>query len=322
MNLRKTIIAVSAMFLCLSAINAGVDAVKFQILHGDRIVSSREDPERHIHFKKFELQRKQFESLAKICMKNKVKFAASVWDRESISWVNPLVSFYKVGSGDLTAFPLIYELVKTTKPILLSTGLSTISEVHRTVDFIRKCDDRYIKDKKLVLLQCTSSYPCPDRDANLRVIETLKNEFDLPVGYSDHTFGTEAAYLAVLLGAQVIELHFTDKREGRRFRDHQISVTCGEAKELIKRIQRAKVLLGSAEKKVTFSEKKNGHVKSFRRGVYAMRNLKSGQSLSLDDLTILRPEHGIPAWRFNNVVTKSLRCSRRKHDPIRTKDIQ
>ncbi len=304
------------------ALDANVDAVKFQIYRGDRLVSAVENPPRNDRFKQFELTKDQFEQLAEECEKNNTHFLASVWDRESISWANSFIPFHKVGSGDLTAFPLIRQMVNTGKPILLSTGLSTVSEIRRTITFIEDLDSSYIKENKLVLLQCNSAYPTPNEDAHVAAVQFLEEEFDLPVGYSDHTFGTEAAYLATLAGACVLELHFTDERGDREFRDHHISVKQDEVQPLMDRIKRAKTLLGEPSKQVTDSEKESGHVKSFRRAVYAAEDLDAGSTLSPDNCTVLRPEHGIPAWQYDDVVGRQLVTDRNRFEPIRKKDLR
>jgi N-acetylneuraminate synthase/N,N'-diacetyllegionaminate synthase len=304
------------------AIEAGVDAVKFQIYRGDRLVSPVENESRNNRFRDFELTKDEFEKLATKANEHDIDFLASVWDKKSLEWVNPMVPFHKIGSGDLTAFPLIRQMAETGKPILLSTGLSTLEEVRRTVDFIKKIDSSYITENKLVLLQCNSMYPTPDRDAHIRAMHALEEACELPVGYSDHTFGTEAAYLATLAGACVLELHFTDKREDQDFRDHHISVKQDEVPKLMERIRRAETLLGEDKKQVTPSEKESGHVTSFRRAVYATEKLSVGDKITHENSTVLRPEHGIPAWRYDDVLGRQIVTERKQFEPIREEDIQ
>lgn len=304
------------------ALEAGVDAVKFQIYRGDRLVSPVENESRNERFQKFELSKSEFEELAAIAADHDTDFLASVWDAESLEWANSLVPFHKVGSGDLTAFSLIRQMVDTGKPILLSTGLSTLAEVRRTVEFIEELDPTYLRDDKLVLLQCNSMYPTPDEDVHIRAMYELESAFDLPVGYSDHTFGTEAAYLATLAGASVLELHFTDKREDREFRDHHISVKSDEVPELMDRIRRAETLLGEKKVQVTPSEEESGHVTSFRRAIYAAEGLDEGTELTEENVTVLRPEHGIPAWQYDDVLGKRLERNRKQFEPIREIDLQ
>ena len=151
------------------AISSGVDVVKLQIYQGANLVSPIESKKRFKHFKKFELTPNQHISLAKMCQKAKVFYLASVWDKQSLLWIDKYLKFYKIGSGDLTAYPILSELSKRGKPIILSTGLSTMSEVIKTIKFIRGQNKIYENNQYLSLLQCTSSYPTSDNEVNLNV---------------------------------------------------------------------------------------------------------------------------------------------------------
>jgi N,N'-diacetyllegionaminate synthase len=286
------------------AIRSGADAVKFQIYTGDSLVSPEESPNRNAHFKKFELPQEQYLELADRCNHEDHFFMASVWSKSMLEVYDRHIPIHKVGSGDLTCFPLIKWLVGTKKPLILSTGLATMDEVQNTVSYIASLDEEYLNQKKLALLHCTSSYPTPDEDANLDVIPLLKKEFGLPIGYSDHTLGTEAVKAAVALGAEIIEKHFTDTREGQTFRDHLVSLTCEEVRQLIPKLERINKMKGNSEKKLTESEKKDDHQISFRRSVYANRTIRKGEIFSETNLTVLRPAHGISANRFDQLLGK------------------
>lgn len=155
-------------------------------------------------------------------------------------------------------------------------------------------------------------YPIPDEDANLNVMLTLKEKTGLPVGYSDHTVGTIAVETAVAMGAEIIEIHFTDTREGKTFRDHLISLTKEEIKSLIEKIRKIKKLQGGFEKKPTQSERESNHIISFRRGVYPNRDLNAGEIIKEEDLVTLRPCTGIEAESFFEVVGKKLLVDVRK----------
>lgn len=304
------------------AIEAGADAVKFQIYGGDDLVSRVESPGRNQHFKRFELSRDQYLALAGLCREAGVMFMASVWDADRLAWTDPHIPIHKVGSGDVTALPLIRRLVATGKPLILSTGLCTLDEVRRSVDFIAGLDGRYIDDRKLALLQCTSVYPCPDDDANVDAMLLLRDEFGLPVGYSDHTIGTDAALAAGTLGAEILEMHFTDTREGKEFRDHAVSATAHEVRDLLDRLRRVKVLRGDRSKEPTPSELAAGHVSSFRRSVYAARAIQAGELFTSENLTVLRPERGIPAHRFDEVVGRVAARALEPHDVVRHEDVR
>ena len=155
-------------------------------------------------------------------------------------------------------------------------------------------------------------YPIPNREANLILINKFKEEYKITTGYSDHTVGTEAVEVAVALGAEIIEMHFTDKREGKTFRDQKVSFTADEIRELIKKIKVITTLHGEGNKQPTESELESNHVKSFRRAVYPIRDLKAGSVLHEGDLTVLRPNHGIDARDFYKILGKKLKKNIKK----------
>lgn len=301
---------------------SGVDAVKYQIYSSDALVSRIEDPDSNAHFKRLELTAEQYISLAKQCQQYGSTFAASVWDMSALEWINPYMDFYKIGSGDLTAYPMLRKIVSLGKPLILSAGLATLNEIMATVQYIQSMDDRYKDKKYLALLQCTSVYPVPDEDANLKALDLYRQEFQLTIGYSDHTIGSNAVEIAVAMGAEIIELHFTDTREGKAFRDHQVSFTCDEIKILIKKIRKIKDLQGDCIKKPMDSEINAGYVTSFRRAVYPVRDLKKGIILREDDLIVLRPNQGIDARDYNKVIGRKLKRDIRKHEKIEWIDIE
>jgi len=284
----------------------GVDAVKFQIYTADTLVSKVEDPERYTHFKKFELTPEQHISLAEICKKNKVTYLASVWDMNALEWIDPYIKFYKIGSGDLTAYPILERIAKIGKPIIISTGLATIEEVRESVACVRSIDDRYMQSDYLALLQCTSSYPLPECDVNLRVMKTLKNEFNVTVGYSDHTVDSYAAEVAVSMDASILEFHFTDDKKQSSFRDHQVSFTAKEIKDLIDKIKRIKKLQGSSEGSPTQSEIESGNVHSFRRDIYAAKDLQAGDIITESALKFLRPDRNSDITHWRNFIGRTL----------------
>lgn len=302
------------------AIKSGADAVKFQLYTGDTLVSSVESPDRNAHFKKFELGRDRYLELADRVTAADRMFMASVWDASMLDWIDPYIPIHKVGSGDLTCVPLIRLLAKTGKPLIVSTGLSSLTEIESMIRHVEKIDRSYIDDGKLALLQCTSSYPCPDEDVNLRAMETLKQEFGLPVGFSDHSVGTLAVEAAVAMGAVIIEKHFTDDRTGKVFRDHKVSITCEEMQELLPRLHRIVALRGNGGKTLTTAEQVDAHEISFRRSVYAACDIAADEIFTTTNLTVLRPATGVPASRFDDVVGKRAAKPIPRHHVIRESD--
>ena len=284
------------------AIESGVDCVKFQIYSAESLVSKIEDPNRYNHFKKFELTKDEHIELATICKNNGVLYTSSVWSEDFIDWIDPHLNFYKIGSGDMTAYPIIKKIVEKRKPIVISTGLSSMNEVLDTIEFIQNIDSIYKNKKMLCILQCTSMYPIPESDANLNVMTEYKKQTNLSVGYSDHTEGVEALKIAATLNAQVLEFHFTDHRDGKTFRDHKVSLTKDEVQSLISFIKSLETIKGDAKKEILQIELDNNHNISFRRGVYLNKDLNKGQIIKKEDLVFLRPAVGTDSRKYSEVI--------------------
>jgi N,N'-diacetyllegionaminate synthase len=304
------------------ALTTPVDYVKFQIYSGDALVSSVEDPDRNAHFKKFELSIAQHEEIIQKILQSGKKYLASVWDIESIDWIDSYVDAYKIGSGDVTAFPLLKRIANTSKPILLSTGLSTMEEVQQAVDYIRNCNSFYHNSRALCVLQCTSMYPIKNSDAHLNVLHSYKKQFGTQVGYSDHTTGMKALELAAVMGAEVLEFHFTDTREGKIFRDHTVSLTPEEVHTLVDTLNSNLAFLGDAMKMPLPIEIDNGHVQSFRRAIYPSRDIEEGEIFGAHNLTVLRPNKGIDARFFEELVGKKALKPFKKHEALQWEHIQ
>jgi len=288
------------------AISTGVDVVKLQIYQGASLVSPVESKNRFKHFQKFELTKEQHIEIAEICKKAKVNYLASVWDSSSLNWIDKYLKFYKIGSGDLTAFPILSDLSRRGKPMILSTGLASLKEVKKTIKFIRSQNKIYKKKQYLSLLQCTSSYPTPDEEVNLNVITNFKKSTKLTTGYSHHNKGDLALISAYLLGAEILEFHFTDTRKGKKFRDHKISLIPDETRALINKIKKINILKGSNVKAPTKSEIKSNNIKTFRRAIYLKRDLKKREMIKKDDLICLRPNNGVDARQFKKLIGKRI----------------
>ena len=290
------------------AIKSSADCIKFQLYKGNSLVNHKLNPIRNNHFKKFELSKKENLFLADMCKEAKIIYNASVWDIEMLDWIDPYLTFYKVGSGDMTSFPIIKEFVSREKPILLSTGLSDMKEVIATVNFIQSLKKKYCDPEMLCVLQCTSMYPIPESESNLEVMNKYKSVLDLSVGYSDHTAGTYALKNAAVMGANVLEFHFTDDRKGKKFRDHQVSLTCSEVMELKNEIRRIYALKGDGIKYPQKSEVESHHLSTFRRGIFLKKLIKKNQIIKKEDLVFLRPNIGTHSKDFELVIgSKALR---------------
>lgn len=302
--------------LAQMAIDSDVDYVKFQIYTGDTLVSSLESPDRNKHFKKFELSQEQHMYLAEMVKEAGILYTSSVWDISAMEWLDKYISLYKIGSGDLTAYPVLKKTTEKGKPMIVSTGLSTEKEVLETIAYIQSVNPVYQSKDMLAILQCTSMYPIAQSDAHLNVMPRLKELTGLTIGYSDHTEGSKALLYAVAMGAEILEFHFTDNREGKVFRDHKVSLTPFEIKELIEEIKLIKSLQGNAIKQPVPIELDNKHEISFRRAVYPSRDIKAGEILTEENLTVLRPNHGIDAREYEALLGKKAKMDLAKHQKL------
>lgn len=298
------------------AVKSGADAVKFQIYTGDTLVSKKENPIRNEHFKKFELSKEQHIELAQIVLDAGKLYSASVWDIDALDWIDPYISFYKIGSGDLTAYSVLKATALKRKPIIISTGLSHENEVVDSIAYIKQIDDFYKEKSNFAVLQCTSMYPINLSDAHLNVMKHFRETYDWLVGYSDHTEGTLALETAAIMGAEVLEFHFTDSRQNKSFRDHKVSLTSSEVLELKDKIKTIKEIQGSYEKKPLPIEIDNGHHLSFRRALYPLRDIKKGETLNSSNLTALRPCHGIDARDYDKLIGREAKIDLEKHQKL------
>lgn len=301
-----------------AASKAGVDAIKFQVFKTNDLigvdtkvlpyqkkaipgVKSQRDM-----LKRLELSYADFIKLKKYCDKKKIIFLATAHTTESVDFLGNIVLAYKVGSGDLTNLPFLRNIALKKKPIILSTGMSTLSEVDEALRVIIKGGNR-----KIVLLHCTTSYPCPVEDIHLRAMQTLARKFKLPVGYSDHSIGFLAPVIAVSLGAYVIEKHFTlDKNMPGP--DHKASLEPGELKEMVRLIRGTEKALGQNVKKPTLSEKKI--MALVRKSLTAAIDIPRGVIIREYMLSIRRPGNGISPKDIDRVVGKRARVSIKKNE--------
>jgi N-acetylneuraminate synthase/N,N'-diacetyllegionaminate synthase len=289
------------------AAEAGADAVKFQSYSADGMVSSLEDPDRHKHFKKFSLQVSEYIELSNLASELGVIFMSSVWDSYYLTALNEYVPIHKIGSGDLTNYPLIKEIIKCNKPLIISTAMADISEVKQTISFINSVSPTFINKGNLCVMQCVAMYGAPsDSFANLNVLTTNNTEFPgVVIGYSDHTVGFHAANIAVGLGARIIEVHFTDDKT-REFRDHHISIDAGEMKRLVSDIKRTEKMLGNKNKTPVRGVETDERITEFRRACYFTKNMYVGDIISEDNMTTLRPNKGVDARRYFELLGKKV----------------
>ncbi len=302
-----------------AAAEAGVDAVKFQTIIPERLVSIKET-ERIKQLERFRFSYDQFEELHRTAKEEGVLFLSTPFDLESVDFLDSLVPAFKIASGDNNFFPLIEVICKKKKPIIISSGMADLAQIKKTKQFIKKIWNKLKVDtaKNLAILHCVVSYPAPPEQANLLAIEELK-KLKVSVGYSDHTIGTEAAVLSVALGARIIEKHFTLDKNLSDFHDHKISSDPKEMKELVRRVREASLFLGSGVKELQECEKKI--LNKVRRSIVASRELSRGSIITLKDLGWVRPLAGLPPGEEKKIVGKKAKRSISVGEPILLSDL-
>jgi len=305
---------------------AGADAAKFQSFLAGKLISKTGFKEKKSFqakwpksvwqvYKDAELPREWHEILADYCKKKKIHFLSSAWDEEAVDLLDELdVPAFKVGSGDITNLPLLRYIAEKGRPIILSTGASTLDEVREAVEVIKSTGNNDI-----ILLHCVVNYPSPIEDANIRAMVTLKETFGYPVGYSDHTLDDLVPLGAVALGACVIEKHITIDRS-LSGPDHPFAMEVPEFAAMVRKIRLLERALGSPIKQVTPSEKETVILQ--RRSLFAKTDIPAGTIISRDMIEILRPAIGLPPKLIDAVVGKKAKVHIRQHDPITADKIE
>jgi len=256
-----------------------------------------------------------------MCKERGLKYLSSVWNKQDLKWIAGKMDFFKIGSGDLTAYDQINALCKYKKPILISTGLSNMREIKETISFIKSRNNFYKNRENIAILQCTSSYPANNNEINLNVINNYK-KLGYPVGYSHHNKSSYPLEAAYTLGYEIFEFHFTDTRRKKIFRDHKISLTKDMVKKFIKKIKLIKTIKGNFLKEPTYNEIKSKNVKTFRRGLYLNKDLKKNTKIKGSDLVSLRPESGISAKNYFKLINKRAKKKIKRFAKLNLKDFK
>tara|TARA_A100001011_G_C14256735_1_gene820404 strand:+ start:180 stop:1169 length:990 start_codon:yes stop_codon:yes gene_type:complete len=306
----------NAIKLIDKASEAKADAVKFQTFDTNLYISES-NKERFEKLREFELSKEEFEKLSVYSKKKGLKFISTPFDIPSAQFLSQIVDYIKIASGDNNFFALINKVLSFNKPTLISTGLINSLEIKELLDFI---DGNNFNIDLLTLLHCVSDYPVENDSANLSSIKFLRDNFDISVGYSDHTQGIEACIASVSLGAKVLEKHFTLDKNFSDFRDHQISADPKELANLVRSVRIVEDQIGQYEKEIQKSELKN--VNTMRRSIYASKNLKKGSILSEQDIKIVRPFVYLEPNRLSTVVGKILIKDVKKDEAIKGDDFK
>ena len=301
-----------------TAKRAGADAVKFQVFSAEEIATRTAEKAEYQRrgtgegtqyemLKRLELSEEDFEKLARHAERRGIIFLASAFGEKGVGLLERLgVPAFKIPSGEITNFPLLKHIAGKKKPIILSTGMSTLQEVEEALRVIRKEGA-----KEVVLLHCVSNYPAKIEEVNLRAMETLRRVFGLPVGLSDHTVGITIPVAAVALGAAVIEKHFTLSRE-LPGPDHKASLEPDELLEMVLRIREVEKALGDGVKRPTKSEE---IVRRFaRRSIVAKADIPKGTVITSSMLDIKRPGIGIEPKYYNVIVGQKVKRDIKKDE--------
>jgi sialic acid synthase SpsE len=288
-----------------AAVSAGADAVKFQMFHAADL-AARDAPlavyqaaGRHASqlemLEALELTDDELGALKTHCAEVGITPLATPFDERSVRLLVDLgFPAVKIASGDLTYDAFLEAVGATQRPVILSTGMTTLNQVRHAVDVLHGAGA-----SDLVLLHCTSAYPAEPRAANLRAMDTMRDEFAVPIGYSDHTLGIDVALAATALGADVIEKHITLDTTASG-PDHAASVEPDVFERLVKGIRTVESSLGSGRKEPTESERDIALVA--RRSLFARRNLPEGHVIGPDDLTARRPGTGLAPSERERVI--------------------
>lgn len=296
-----------ALRLIDAAVDAGADAVKFQTFTADRVVT-RDAPKAAYQteatgveesqldmLRKLELSAEDHRALQAHCVARGILFLSTPFDEESANFLESMgLPIFKIPSGEITNSPFLAHLGRKQRPLILSTGMSTMEEVRSAVAIIFDTGNR-----DLVLLHCVSAYPAEAADANLLAMRTMATEFGVPVGYSDHTLGLEVSLAAVALGANVIEKHFTLDRD-LPGPDHRASIEPQELKQLMLGIRRVEAALGHGRKEPVAAEGETAEVS--RKSIVAARDIREGTRISRDDLVMKSPGTGLPPFMLDKVL--------------------
>jgi len=295
--------------LVVAAKEAGVDYVKFQTSVPEKLISKfasmadyqkknigKEESQLDM-LRKLVLNLDDFAILKDYCDEVGVKFMSTPFDLTSIDVLEPLgMDYWKIPSGEITNLPYLRKIAKLHQPVILSTGMSCLGEIE---DALRVLTEEGINKEQISLLHCNTEYPTLFEDVNLKAMLTLKECFDVRVGYSDHTKGIEVPIAAVAMGAEIIEKHFTlDKTLPGP--DHVASLEPQELKAMVDSIRNIEKATGSGIKQVSSSEKKN--IAIARKSIIAARDIKAGETFTEENLTVKRPGNGINPMRWDEVI--------------------
>jgi sialic acid synthase SpsE len=311
-----------------SAVNCGCDAVKFQSWNNKSLISKTGYKQNTVftdskkkHFgsleemvDKYYLREEQHSELKNYCVSKGIDFSSTPFSKEEVDLLNELdVNFFKVASMDINNYPLLKYLAQFNKPILISTGMANLGEIEKAVRIIENEGN-----SKIIILHCVAIYPPQNKDLNLKNITMLQNTFGYPVGFSDHSLGYVAPLTSVVLGACVIEKHFTIDKDLPGW-DHKISANPDEMKKIVDYSKIICQSLGNSKRIVSHAEEEKKKV--FRRSIVLNKSLNSGDIIREEDISFKRPGTGIMIDELNIVLGRRLKNNIEKDELIKIEDL-
>ena len=293
-----------------AAVEAGVDIIKFQTFKAEKLVSKATkqaeyqkknigdgNDSQYEMLKKLELSEKDHEELMTYCKEKGIRFWSTAFDSESMDYLHSLgLGLWKIPSGEITNYPFIRKIASYGEDVIMSTGMCEMMDIQNAMDVLFRYG---IRKEQITLLHCNTQYPTPYQDVNLNAMVSIKHEFDIPVGYSDHTSGIEVPIAAVALGAKVIEKHCTIDRN-LPGPDHKASLEPHELKAMVSAIRHIEQALGDGIKRVSDSEKAN--ISVARKSIVAACPIKKGEPLTEENLTVKRPGTGLSPMLWDQVL--------------------
>ena len=291
------------------AADAGADIVKFQTFNADRLATQQakkadyqslttgNQESQHEMLSRLELNESMHHEIIEHCAKRNIEFLSTGFDTESIDFLVSLdIKLFKIPSGEITNLPYLRHIGQFGMPIIISTGMATMHDIDAAIGALEKAGTLR---SLITILHCTTEYPAPMDEVNLRAMQTIHEDFDVEVGYSDHTAGIEVSIAAAALGATVIEKHFTlDKNLPGP--DHKASLEPNELKAMVSAIRNIEISLGDGIKRLTPSEIVNKSV--VRKSLVASKIIKAGELFSLENITSKRPGTGISPMSWDDVI--------------------
>jgi pseudaminic acid synthase len=298
----------------------GADAVKFQCYKPDTLTLDCDNKYFQVEHPQwggqtlYELYKKAytpwewFPKLKEVARKEGILFFATTFDKSSTDFLEELdVPIHKIASFELVDLPLIGYTAKTKKPLIISTGMGSIEEIKEAVDIAKRAGA-----KDLTLLKCVSSYPAAPKEINLKTIPDMQKKFNCKIGLSDHTLGIGVSIAAIILGAKVIEKHFTLSK-GIKTPDSFFSIEPSELKKLVKNVRIAEKAIGKVHYGLTRKEEQS---KVFRRSLFVVKDIKKGEVLTEDNIKPIRPGYGLKPKYLDDILGKKVEKDIKKGFPL------